>query len=394
MLIKVDISDASSTSSGNWNNITANGGSVSDCNDFDTGSATGISCAASGGWAGENGGGTTGWSDYPDSATADSLYISSTAQTCTFGSLNSAKTYRVRVIAARNTGATDRVGEYTVDSTLKEIDAAGAVDTWAEWTGVSPDGSDEIVIDVAIKSGSSFAYLNIVELEEESSSGSDISISSTSTATFTGSSSVSAAASVVSAGSAIWNGASVVESDLSVNSSASVTWDTLQTTGADLSVTSVSSAQWGASLSIESDIDASSTSSAQFIAESAVASDVTIAGSAVASWVGSSLSAGDSDFTIGATSLAQWESEQAISADMSADASALMSWVSDSEVVEVEVTVTPPESSKGASGWNSKEWYNQNIKKQKRRQIAQDESDMMSILNEAMPLLMQYYRGI
>lgn len=96
----------------------------------------------------------------------DNWYIGSGA-TADISIYLPAGTWKIKAGARRIATATDRYGEYTIDGTTKEIDASSETTTGhcAEWTSIISSGQ-YFTFHVAIKSGSTYAYLNGLDIEQ------------------------------------------------------------------------------------------------------------------------------------------------------------------------------------------------------------------------------------
>ena len=127
--------------------------------------------------------------DFVVEAVRDGMYMSSGTGTVVLGGLNNAKTYYIQIKSSRDSTGTDRHGDFTVNGgTAVDLDASSnstsGIGEIGEWTGVSPS-SGNITIDVAIASGSSFAYLSAIIIEEEAG-GSNTLTADSGTYTLTG----------------------------------------------------------------------------------------------------------------------------------------------------------------------------------------------------------------
>lgn len=182
IVAKVNYNSTAADTFGSWTNVVEPDVDVSfNLLDFSDGSDTGWDITITNapdnqGATGVNavGTGDADWVDeagisqtfhYVDAALDDNAVDS-------ISNLNDSLTYNIRVFPSRNTAATDRKGDYSIDgfSSFQTVDAAGNSTAIAEFLNVSPVSG---VIDVSwrVDSGDSFAYRNAIEVEEIEAGG-------------------------------------------------------------------------------------------------------------------------------------------------------------------------------------------------------------------------------
>jgi hypothetical protein len=86
--------------------------------------------------------------------------------------LDPASTYQVSVFGYRDAAGNTRVGKYTIGSTSQTLNAAGNLSNKAVFTGVTPLADGSIELTVERDTGSTFAYLSVLELQKETASSS------------------------------------------------------------------------------------------------------------------------------------------------------------------------------------------------------------------------------
>lgn len=122
--------------------------------------------------------GTQSSSIYPSNAARDTIYITSTGlntsptgYTFTIGGLNPSATYDIRIYASR-TGVSDvRTADFVANGSVPiSHDASNNVDDFDVLEDISPDGSDEIVVEMSLGTGNTssddFGYLGVMEIIE------------------------------------------------------------------------------------------------------------------------------------------------------------------------------------------------------------------------------------
>lgn len=112
--------------------------------------------------------------DFEASVRRSAFYITSsgTDMNFAFGGLDNAKTYKIKAIASRASGGTNRKGLMTINSDAQVLDAGDGGDAaeLGEWTVVSPSGG-EIAGTYVINTGSAYCYLNGLLIQEEDAGG-------------------------------------------------------------------------------------------------------------------------------------------------------------------------------------------------------------------------------
>lgn len=163
------------TSTTGWNNLSALNSSNNAMVDS-TGAPTPVTFDAAN-WGGANNTGTTAAvsgpsGPYPSTASFDFFFVSPpNTATITFHGLGT-DPLNVTLFASRAFNAVDRVGVYTLtgaNSASITIDATGANGGIGSTTPVTlqnilPTASGDLTLSVAAASGSTFAYLNVVEI--------------------------------------------------------------------------------------------------------------------------------------------------------------------------------------------------------------------------------------
>ncbi len=178
----VDFGASNNTTSGNWNNITATATGpytwpsqtitgLVDSGGLQTG-AINLSAVATGTIANNNDGTslspyTTG---YDLTANQDFLYFDSgDLFTVTLSNLDDSLTYDLKLFASRDASGTrytqyDLTAGTLTGSTQRILQAVDNTGNTVTFANITPDGSDEIAFTVQRQSGSSFGYINVLEI--------------------------------------------------------------------------------------------------------------------------------------------------------------------------------------------------------------------------------------
>ena len=161
------------TTSGNWNNYS--GTELTSMVRLSDGATTGISFNTTTGFEGAGSAGMSGWTgdfpDYfPDTAIDDYQYANSGGTGLfEWGGPDSDATYTIIISGTRNAGG-PRVAKITIGAAFDSYDCAGNVDEYAIFTGVSPDGANEIHATM-VSDSSNFHYLGVAVIIEEAAGG-------------------------------------------------------------------------------------------------------------------------------------------------------------------------------------------------------------------------------
>ncbi len=104
---------------------------------------------------------------YPVSATQDSYFAwGTTPGSYKFTGLDNTKKYNLRIFASRmSTNSETRVGLYQINGESKTLDAKNNITNTITFTDLVP-ASGELVLSFGVATGSKFAYINTLELEE------------------------------------------------------------------------------------------------------------------------------------------------------------------------------------------------------------------------------------
>lgn len=169
-----DFGQTGGISTGNFNNITGANSTFTDVTDA-SGNATSIDLWVSGFGLNDATYAAVGAVDvFPASATSDVLWGNagsgeSAGSDVVFSDLNPTLTYDFKIFASRP-GSTGRLVLYTVtgatvDTAILDVSAAGTDGTVATISGIQPDGSNQITLNVNKASGSSSTYFYLSALE-------------------------------------------------------------------------------------------------------------------------------------------------------------------------------------------------------------------------------------
>ncbi|MGC4075163.1 MAG: alpha/beta hydrolase-fold protein [Nibricoccus sp.] len=167
--IRLDLGDPSTTTTGNWNNLTAIALNTEVANAIDSsGSATGVRIRVSSAFNAIASSGLTGSPLYPDSASRDYFYVqAATTGRLEFSGLRADRRYSLVLYASRvdpGDGAS-RTGVFTVGSTSVTLDPVGNTTQTATLADLTADSSGKIELSARAQNTSSgYALLGAVEL--------------------------------------------------------------------------------------------------------------------------------------------------------------------------------------------------------------------------------------
>ncbi|WFB36314.1 PEP-CTERM sorting domain-containing protein [Kiritimatiellota bacterium B12222] len=178
----VDFGAANNTTTGNWNNITANqtgqyiwpSQSITglvDANGLQTGGIN-LEAVATGTIANNNDGGSLSpySTSYPLSANQDFIYFDSgDLMTITLSNLNNTLTYDLKLFSSRDASGS-RITQYDLTtgtiagSTQRLLEAVDNKGNTVTFASITPDINNEIAFTVQRQSGSSYGYINVLEI--------------------------------------------------------------------------------------------------------------------------------------------------------------------------------------------------------------------------------------
>ncbi|MEO1053646.1 MAG: fibronectin type III domain-containing protein, partial [Bacteroidota bacterium] len=171
----IDLGNPTNGTTDNWNNITGPqraGMTISGLVD-----ATGLSSSlnfevvsdASNGYG--NGFNNTGYAGetlgYPTSANSDSYFSHGAGGTYKLTGLDNSKTYTITIFGSRTATSGGRVGTYTIDGVTQTLDGQNNTSNTISFTDLQPDVNNEITLDFGVAAGSTFGYLNVLEVVEK-----------------------------------------------------------------------------------------------------------------------------------------------------------------------------------------------------------------------------------
>ncbi|ATC64560.1 hypothetical protein CMV30_11680 [Nibricoccus aquaticus] len=167
--IRLDLGDPSTTTTGNWNNLTAIAANTEVANAIDsTGASTGIRIRVSSAFNAVASSGLTGSPLYPDTASRDYFYTQAAATgRLEFTGLRADRRYTLVLYASRTDpgDAVSRVGTFTVGSATTTLDAVGNTTQTATLADLTADGIGKLELAVrAQNTASGYALLGTVEL--------------------------------------------------------------------------------------------------------------------------------------------------------------------------------------------------------------------------------------
>ncbi len=164
------------TTATGWNNISApTTGSVTSLIDA-TGAASPVTFTIvkdpSNGYALNNTNGpTTTVLDYPSSAVSDSHFGWQSGGSYRINGLDNSKVYHIRIFSSRLYVSDARRGTFTINGQSLSLDAAGNTSQTIQFTNLAPI-SGAVTINFTVASGSSFAYINVMDIVEATPAGS------------------------------------------------------------------------------------------------------------------------------------------------------------------------------------------------------------------------------
>ncbi|MEO1053052.1 MAG: fibronectin type III domain-containing protein [Bacteroidota bacterium] len=178
----IDLGRSSTVTTGNWNNVAGaqeSGLIITDIID-DSGSPSTIDfevfADASNDY--ENGFNKDGYNGdvlgYPTSANSDSYFAHGSGGIYKLKDLDPSKQYDLKIFGSRTASGGGRVGTYTIDGITQTLDALNNSSNTISFNDIQPDANNEIVLEFGVAVGSSFGYLNVLEVAEKVSSSPNI----------------------------------------------------------------------------------------------------------------------------------------------------------------------------------------------------------------------------
>jgi poly(3-hydroxybutyrate) depolymerase len=167
--IRLDLGDPSTTTTGNWNNLTAIALNTEVPNAIDsTGAATGIRIRVSTAFGAVASSGLTGSPLYPDTASRDYFYVqAATTGLLEFSGLRADRRYTLVLYASRTDpgDGVSRTGTFTVGSATTTLDPVGNTTQTATLADLAADGTGKLELAVrAQNTTNGYALLGAVEL--------------------------------------------------------------------------------------------------------------------------------------------------------------------------------------------------------------------------------------
>lgn len=121
--------------------------------------------------------------DYPISAASDGHYAWQTGGTYRLNGLDNSKTYSLRVYGSRMSVGDTRKGSFTINGQQQFLEAANNTSQTIIFANIVPNAGS-INIDFNVASGSTFAYINVLDITESSSGARNLSTNSDAGNTF------------------------------------------------------------------------------------------------------------------------------------------------------------------------------------------------------------------
>ncbi|MEM7549576.1 MAG: hypothetical protein AAF363_07875 [Bacteroidota bacterium] len=172
----IDLGNPTNTTSGNWNNLGIKqndgvtvSGLIDDKGLISSIGFTVVKDASEGFGNGYNNAGYAGEAlGYPVTANSDSYFSQGAGGTYKLTGLDNGKTYDLVIFASR-AGSGNRVGTYTINGVTQTLDALNNSTNTISFIDLQPDDNNEIILDFGVEAGSSFGYLNVLEVIEKPS---------------------------------------------------------------------------------------------------------------------------------------------------------------------------------------------------------------------------------
>ncbi len=170
----LDLGNPATPTSGNWNNVTGvqtTGLTISNLIDSE-GEASNISFnivdqAQDDFGTGYNTQGYNGVAlGYPATACSDSYFAHSTGGVYELSGLQTTLRYTVKIFGSRMAPSGARVGSYTINGITQTLDAQNNTTNFIAFEDLQPDVSGTLTLDFNVASGSTFGYVNVLELVE------------------------------------------------------------------------------------------------------------------------------------------------------------------------------------------------------------------------------------
>lgn len=163
-----DFGHSDYTTAGNWNHLTDQVDDILPNAIADDGSITGVSAAIISRFDGIQTGGVLASDIYPETAQRDTMFVSANYPEAVvqFSGLNSNQTYQITIFASR-TASNDRVGIYTINGASQTLNARNNANQTITFNNVYCTPQGELELSVVRQSGSTWAYLGVVELQTD-----------------------------------------------------------------------------------------------------------------------------------------------------------------------------------------------------------------------------------
>ncbi|MEM8566152.1 MAG: SGNH/GDSL hydrolase family protein, partial [Bacteroidota bacterium] len=173
----IDLGDPSNPTIGNWNNVTGrqDTGVRIDYLQSTDGNGSNISFVvvdeADNGYGLGEGFNPEGYNGvtlgYPVTACSDSYFSRPGGGIYELSGLQSYMTYGIKLFGSRASGTGGRVGTYTINGITQTLDALNNSATFITFDQLQADASGKIILDFDVAAGSSFGYINVLELTEQ-----------------------------------------------------------------------------------------------------------------------------------------------------------------------------------------------------------------------------------
>ncbi len=172
----LDLGNPSTPTAGNWNNITANQDTGTRLDNLVNtyGGSSSISFVvlneADNGYGHGEGYNTNGYTGealgYPATACSDSYFSHGAGGTYQLAGLQSTMTYSIKLFGVRMASTGGRVGSYTINGVTQTLDAQNNTTDFIVFTNLLAAEDGTITLDFGVAAGSTFGYINVLELSE------------------------------------------------------------------------------------------------------------------------------------------------------------------------------------------------------------------------------------
>ncbi|UII21158.1 RHS repeat-associated core domain-containing protein [Fulvivirga ligni] len=174
----IDLGSTSTPTVGNWNNVPGDQDddiTISNLITDDGQSSTinfVVASAADHAYGDQTGVNTEGYNGvalgYPASACRDSYFSFSSGGSYKLTGLALNKQYSIKIFASRAASSGGRVGKYIMGGETLTLDAQNNTTNTIIFENLAADSNGELVMDFAPQSGSTFGYINVIEIIESS----------------------------------------------------------------------------------------------------------------------------------------------------------------------------------------------------------------------------------